>query len=133
MARDAVAVVDSHSRRWRRVVLLEALAVDAAAVRPSAWRFRCCSCQPRSPEPGTARVSVFDAGRGSAALVTTHSRVLLFDTGDSWNTRGARLRQLILPALDALGRRAVDVLVLPALNEDRAQGAALLAFERQRA
>ena len=84
-----------------------------------------------SPSPGTARVSVFDAGRGSAALVITHSRVLLFDTGDSWNSHGVRLRQLILPKLDALGRRAVDLLVLPTLNEDRAQGTALLAFERQ--
>jgi competence protein ComEC len=83
------------------------------------------------PEPGTARVSVFDAGRGSAALVITHSRTLLFDTGDHWNTHGVRLRQLILPKLDALGRRVVDMLVLPALSEDRAQGAALLAFERR--
>ena len=31
---------------------------------------------------------------------------------------------------ETLGRRVVDMLVLPALNEDRAQGAALLAFER---
>jgi competence protein ComEC len=84
-----------------------------------------------SPAPGTARISVFDAGRGSAALIVTQTRVLLFDTGDSWNTRGVRLRQIILPALDALGRRAVDLLVLPTLNADRAQGAALLAFERQ--
>ena len=84
-----------------------------------------------SPAPGTARMSVFDAGRGSSALVVTRSRVLLFDTGDSWNTRGVRLRQIILPALDTLGRRAVDLLVLPTLNADRAQGAALLAFERQ--
>ena len=83
------------------------------------------------PEPGTARVSVFDAGRGSAALVITHSRTLLFDTGDHWNTHGVRLRQLVLPKLDALGRRVVDMLVLPTLNEDRAQGTALLAFERQ--
>jgi len=84
-----------------------------------------------SPVPGTARVSVFDAGRGSAALVITHSRTLLFDTGDRWNTHGGRLRQLILPKLDALGRGVVDMLVLPTLNEDRAQGAAVLAFERQ--
>ena len=83
------------------------------------------------PEPGTARVSVFDAGRGSAALIITHSRTLLFDTGDHWNTHGVRLRQLVLPKLDALGRPVVDMLVLPTLNEDRAQGTALLAFERQ--
>ena len=82
------------------------------------------------PEPGTARVSILDAGRGSAILVATHSHVLLFDTGDSWNTRGMRLPRLVLPLLDAWGRREVDLLVLPTLNEDRAKGAALLAFER---
>ncbi len=85
----------------------------------------------RMPEPGTARISIFDAGRGSAVLIVTHSHALLFDTGDSWNTRGARLRQIVLPALDALGRDSIDELVLPVLNDDRAQGAAMLAFERQ--
>jgi competence protein ComEC len=85
----------------------------------------------RMPDPGTARVNVLDAGRGSAMLVVTHSHVMLFDTGDSWNTRGARLRELALPALDALGRDSVDMLVLPALNDDRARAAALLAFERR--
>ncbi|HEU5138199.1 MAG TPA: DNA internalization-related competence protein ComEC/Rec2 [Steroidobacteraceae bacterium] len=84
----------------------------------------------RLPEPGTARISVLDAGRGAAALVFTHSHVLLFDTGDSWNTRGARLRQWVLPALDALQRDHVDLLVLPSLDRDRARAAATLAFER---
>jgi competence protein ComEC len=85
----------------------------------------------RMPEPGTARVSILDTGRGSAVLLLTHSHVLLFDTGDSWNTRGNRVREVVLPALDAMGRRTVDLLVLPTLDEDRARGAALLAFERE--
>jgi competence protein ComEC len=85
----------------------------------------------RGPAPGALLMSVIDAGRGSAALLVTRSRVVLFDTGDSWNTQGSRMRELILPALDALGRRTVDLLVLPSLTEDRAGGAALLAFERQ--
>lgn len=85
---------------------------------------------PRSPESGTAFVRVFDAGRGTMALIVTRSRTVLFDTGDSWNTRGARLRQLALPALDALGARKVDLLVIPRLDPDRARGAALLALER---
>ena len=85
---------------------------------------------PRLPEPGTARISVLDAGRGAATLVFTHSHVLLFDTGDSWNTRGARLRQWVMPALDALQRDRVDLLVLPSLDRDRAHAAAALAFER---
>jgi competence protein ComEC len=85
----------------------------------------------RMPDHGEARISILDAGRGSAVLVATHSHVLLFDTGDSWNSRGARLRQIVLPALDAIPSRSVDLLVLPGLNADRAQGAAALAFERQ--
>jgi competence protein ComEC len=85
----------------------------------------------RIPEPGAVRISVLDVGRGTAALVYTHSRVLLFDTGDSWNTRGARLRRWVLPALDALGRDRVDLLMLPALDADRAHAAAALAFERE--
>jgi competence protein ComEC len=84
----------------------------------------------RLPEPGTVRISVLDAGRGAATLVVTHSHVLLFDTGDSWNTRGSRLRQWVLPALDDLQRDEIDLLVLPSLNRDRAQSAATLAFER---
>jgi len=85
----------------------------------------------RLPEPGAARVSVLDVGRGTAAVVTTHSHVLLFDTGDSWNVHGARLRRWVLPALDALGRDRVDLLVLPTLDGDRAHAAAALAFERE--
>jgi competence protein ComEC len=83
----------------------------------------------RMPEWGTARVIVLDAGRGAAVLVATSSRVLLFDTGDSWNTAGSRVRQLVLPALAALGDPPVDPLVLPSLTPDRAAGAALLAHE----
>jgi beta-lactamase superfamily II metal-dependent hydrolase len=82
----------------------------------------------RLPETGHARISVFDAGRGTMVLIATHSRVVLFDTGDSWGTEGARLRQLAMPALDALGTRSIDLLVLPRLDADRAQGAA--SFER---
>ncbi len=108
-------------RRWPRTLRLSAV----------------CAALPllfvpgSGPEPGAARVSIFDAGRGAAALVITRSKVLLFDTGDSWNTQGARIRQLVLPKLDTLARGAVDLLVLPALNDDRAHGAALLAFERE--
>jgi len=84
----------------------------------------------RMPDSGTARVSVLDVGRGTAALVVTHSHVLLFDTGDSWNTRGARVYRWLLPALDALGRDRIDLVVLPTLDGDRASGTAALAFER---
>jgi competence protein ComEC len=88
------------------------------------------SFAPRPQEPGTLRASVLDAGRGSVVLLRTQSRALLFDTGDAWNTRGARLMQVVLPALDDAGIRRVDLLVLPSLDADRARAAALLALER---
>lgn len=84
----------------------------------------------RLPEPGHARVDVLDAGRGTSVLVTTHRHALLFDTGDSWNSHGTAVARTVLPALDAYGIRRVDLLVLPRLDEDRAAGAALLAFDR---
>jgi competence protein ComEC len=108
-------------RRWPAPLRISAIcAVLPLAFAPS-----------RLPESGVARVSVLDAGRGAAALVFTHSQVLLFDTGDSWNTRGTRLRRWVLPALDASRRNRVDLLVLPALDDDRAHAAAALAFERE--
>jgi competence protein ComEC len=84
----------------------------------------------RMPEPGVVRARILDAGRGSMVLVATATQVLLFDTGDGWNTAGTRIRQIALPALDALGRSVVDELVLPALTPDRAAGAAWLSHER---
>ena len=84
----------------------------------------------RLPEFGAVRVEVLDAGRGSAVLIATHAHVLVYDTGDSWNSHGTSLARAVLPALDALGIRRVDLLVLPRLDPDRAAGAALLAAER---
>ncbi|MDF3019224.1 MAG: internalization-related competence protein ComEC/Rec2 [Steroidobacteraceae bacterium] len=85
---------------------------------------------PDGPVPRSARIEVLDAGNGSAVLVRTRSHLLLFDTGDSWNTRGSRIRQVVMPALDSGSLRRVDVLLMPALNGDRARGAVLLAMER---
>ena len=81
----------------------------------------------RAPPAGNARIEILDAGRGSSVLITTRTRVVLFDTGDSWGSEGARAKQVVLSALMA---RAIDTLVLPALDPDRAAGVALLAHER---
>jgi competence protein ComEC len=81
------------------------------------------------PPEGEARIEVFDAGRGTAVWVRTHSHDLLFDTGDTWGTRGNRMRHVVIPMLDSAAAN-VDLLVLPTLDTDRATAAAWLAFER---
>ncbi len=87
---------------------------------------------PRSvaPPAGVARIIALDAARGAAVLVRTSTQTLLFDTGDAWNTRGSRIRDIVLPALDAQGAARADAVVLPLLDEDRAHGVALLAQDR---
>ena len=120
---------------WYPFAALATLILLRSWPLPLRWSAACAAlpllfAPSRLPEPGTAHIRVLDAGRGAATLVLTHSHVLLFDTGDSWNTRGARLRQWVFPALDASGRDHVDLLVLPSLDRDRAQAAATLAFER---
>jgi competence protein ComEC len=85
---------------------------------------------PRPLEHGAVRISVLDAGSGTAVLLRTRSRTLLFDTGDAWGTRGSRMIAWVFPALEAAGLRSVDVLVLPVLDDDRARAAALLAAEQ---
>jgi len=121
---------------WFPFAMLAALVVLRRWPASLRWSAACAAlplafAPSRMPDPGSVRLSVLDAGRGTAALVVTHSHVLLFDTGDSWNTRGTRLRRWVLPALDALDRHRVDLVVLPALDGDRAAGAAALAFERE--
>jgi len=116
-----VAFAGAGLALWRVPVALRATAM--CALLPLLW------APPRGPPAGVARIDVLDAGRGASVLIATRTRVWLFDTGDSWGSDGARARQVVLPALDALGR-GVDELVLPALDPDRAAGAALLAVER---
>jgi competence protein ComEC len=84
--------------------------------------------KPQSLQEGRAEVHVLDAGRGTAVLVRTGSGLLLFDTGDSWGTRGARLRDIVLPAMESMAAR-IDLLLLPTLDDDRAKAAAMLVLD----
>jgi competence protein ComEC len=118
-----------------------ALALPASLVCLCRWHWAlrltaACAVLPlvfapsRAPPAGSAVVRVLDVGSGSLVLIHTAGHVLMFDTGDGWNTRGSRLMEQAMPALDAAGILGVDRLMLPALNADRAHAAALLAHER---
>ena len=71
-------------------------------------------------------------GAAAACSCDTHTHVLLFDTGDGWNTRGARMRTVVIAGARCARAQTVDVLVLPRLDRIGRSGAALLAVERGR-
>jgi competence protein ComEC len=119
-----VWAADLESSSWRVAPSAWWFMLAIPAALASLWRW------PLALRLSGAAMVLPLAGRGSAVLIATHAHVLVYDTGDSWNSHGTSLARTVLPALDALGIRRVDLLVLPRLDPDRAAGAALLAAER---
>lgn len=67
---------------------------------------------PVLPEPGTARVTVFDVGQGLAVAVQTRSHALLYDTGPDFSGDADSGSRILLPALRGMGIARLDALVL---------------------
>jgi competence protein ComEC len=73
--------------------------------------------------PGTFRLTVFDVGQGSAALVETAEHRLLVDTGPAWSVAGASaFAAQVKPALRALGVSQLDGVLLTHGDRDHAGG-----------
>ena len=80
---------------------------------------------------GAFRLTVFDVGQGSAALVETAEHRLLVDTGPGWGQGGASaFAAQVQPALRALGVSQLDGVLLTHGDRDHAGGlgAARAAF-----
>ncbi len=74
---------------------------------------------------GQAEVRVLDVGQGLAVLVRTREHALLYDAGPASRGFDAGVR-VVLPALQALGVRRLDTLLLSHADQDHAGGAATL-------
>lgn len=96
------------------------LAALAALLLPLQWPAQAV------PAPGSAQVTVLDAGLGTAVIVRSAHHALLFDTGSAHGSDGAAVNRLLLPALRALGVRRLDRLVLSTLSAAQVTGAAIL-------
>ena len=73
--------------------------------------------------PGAFRLTVFDVGQGSAALVETAEHRLLVDTGPAWGSAGASaFAAQVRPALRALGVSQLDGVLLTHGDRDHAGG-----------
>jgi competence protein ComEC len=77
------------------------------------------------PAPNTAsvRVTVYDVGQGTAALIRTARHVVLIDTGPRW-PGGDAGRQTIVPALRAIGVNHLDAVIISHGDADHSGGLA---------
>ena len=73
--------------------------------------------------PGSLRVTVLDVGQGLAVLLQTAGHTLLYDTGPAFRNSDAGER-VVVPALQALGVRRVDTLLVSHADADHRGGAA---------
>jgi competence protein ComEC len=111
-----------------------ALAGGLVVVAPLPWRLRGCGAlmlcplllhAPTRPAAGEFELVALDVGQGSAVLVRTHSRLLVYDAGPRWGETDAGQRVLV-PLLRARGESRVDLLMLSHGDSDHVGGAASL-------
>lgn len=96
------------------------LAVAVAAVLP-------LLTNPRPPASGQASVLLLASGNAPIAIVRTRHHALLYGTGDTFGTGGARVASLVLPAALVEGVREWDLAIATGLDRDVAAGIGALA------
>jgi len=73
--------------------------------------------------PDSLRMTVLDVGQGLAVLVQTSRHALLYDTGPAFRNSDAGER-VVVPALQALGVKRLDMLMISHSDADHRGGAA---------
>lgn len=82
--------------------------------------------------PGGVRVTALDVGQGLSVLVQTTGHTLLYDAGPAFRNSDAGER-VVVPVLQALGVRQLDVLLISHADADHAGGAASVLERHPRA
>lgn len=77
---------------------------------------------PERPGHGQWRLTALDVGQGSALVVQTASRTLVFDTGVRHGPESDEGARTVVPYLRAMGVRHIDVLVLSHADIDHVGG-----------
>jgi competence protein ComEC len=78
---------------------------------------------PERPAPGRFEVVAADIGQGTAVLVRTHTRLLVYDTGPRPSPASDAGERVLLPLLRARGEPRVDLLMLSHVDTDHTGGA----------
>lgn len=71
---------------------------------------------------GEVRITALDVGQGTAVLIETKARALLYDTGPAYASGASAGGQVIVPFLRAMGVRRLDSLVVSHEDADHAGG-----------
>jgi len=112
---------------WQPAVMLPVLFV----LLPSAWPGRrvawlaviaVLAGRPEPPPPGCFDYHVLDVGQGLAVVVRSRGRTLLYDTGPAFRNGGSAARYTVLPFLERLRVRKLDVVVVSHADLDHAGG-----------
>jgi competence protein ComEC len=74
------------------------------------------------PAPGTFELTVLDVGQGLAAVVRTHSRTLVYDTGPAYPSGRSAAELAVLPFLRNRDVRAIDLLMVSHGDQDHSGG-----------
>jgi competence protein ComEC len=84
---------------------------------------------PASPRAGEMWVTAFDVGQGTALLIETPSRRLLYDTGPVYSPDSDGGSRVILPYLKARGIDSLDGMIVSHSDTDHSGGALSLLDE----
>ena len=136
------AVHRSHEPAlWALVIASLGVAV---AIRPGylidSWRSRLCGvCLSvvlfipplHLLKSGEFRATVFDIGQGTAVLIQTATKTLLYDAGPTHGTKDDAGRRVIIPFLMGEGIHQIDRLVISHSDSDHIGGAASILKEIQ--
>jgi competence protein ComEC len=114
---------------------LAGLAAGVLAVAPLPWRARAFAVPMAlplllpvvdRPQEGRFEVVAVDVGQGSAVLVRTRTKLMLFDTGPAYARERDAGERVLLPLLRARGETRIDHLVLSHEDNDHVGGAPAL-------
>jgi len=78
---------------------------------------------PSHPKDGEMWVTAFDVGQGTALLIETANRRLLYDTGPAYSAESDGGNRVILPYLRARGISRLDAMVVSHSDNDHSGGA----------
>jgi competence protein ComEC len=93
------------------------------------WLIPLAFAQDAEVPAGGFEVLVLDAGQGTAVLVRTAQRTLLYGTGEVYGTDGRVMENAVLPVLRHEGVERVDALIVPTLSSTVSVGVTALLAE----